>query len=265
MTAVDVTAVEDGIRAVTDDELAFYREYGWAKLEGLFSDELVTRLRGQIQQTFEMLPDVDMYGRTKLKALNLRWCNETARAVACSRAMGRAAATLIETRRVRLWGDGLFMKPANMGEQEVGTYWHQDYPAMPFDRALGCSFWTALVEITPEMGSLQHLDRSHHCPPLGRTWGPDAPNGAVDAYPWLLDQYSISPPLHLEAGDVLVHHMMTMHYAAPNTTDRERWAWVMHYFGDDARYNGLLREDVPPGMLTLDEPMDHPRFPLVAE
>ncbi len=255
--------LDEGIRAVSDDEVAFYREHGWAKLEGLVDRELTARLLDAIRTTFDELPAEDEHLRTRYKARNLRHSTDLARDVATSPGLGEAAARMIGVRPVRLWGDGLFMKPAH--DAVGGTHWHQDYPAMPMDRALGVSFWIPLVEITPEMGSLQHLDGSHRCPPLGRTWGPDAPNGATDSYPWLLERYEVTPSYHLQPGDVLAHHLLTMHSSTPNVSDRDRWAWVIHYFSADTLYNGVQRDDIPVGMLQLDQPLDHPRFPIVAE
>src|SRR4051812_23040815 len=43
-TTLDPSTLTNQVRAVTDDELAFYREHGWVKLDSLISRELAAAL-----------------------------------------------------------------------------------------------------------------------------------------------------------------------------------------------------------------------------
>jgi ectoine hydroxylase-related dioxygenase (phytanoyl-CoA dioxygenase family) len=281
-----VPAGFEQIRDVTDAEVAFFEEYGWVKLDGLFTSELADDLYRHMRKVIETrVSGEDGYvdqrapGTTNARLVeyvastNLRESDSWIDALACCRELGEASAKLIKTRPLRMFADSVFHKPARGKEATFfsnETPWHQDYPATPLDRANDLQIWVAAVEITPEMGCLQYLSGSHKLPPMGkastyrRPDGSHATLGAVEIYPWLLDQFEVSPAFHMMPGDALAHHSLTMHYSQANeSTTHDRWAWGSRRIDARICYNGAPNHRTDDRGLVLDQPFDHPSFPLV--
>jgi ectoine hydroxylase-related dioxygenase (phytanoyl-CoA dioxygenase family) len=283
-----VPAGFDQIRDVTDHEVEFFEEYGWVKLDGLFSPSLANELFEHIQQVVaDRVSGEDGYvsdrapGTTNanlveyVASTNLRESDSWIESLACCRELGEASAKLIKTRPLRMFADSVFHKPAR-GKAESffsnATPWHQDYPATPLDRANDLQIWVAAVEITPDMGCLQYLSGSHKLPPMGkastyrRADGSHCADGAVEIYPWLLDKFEVSPAFHMMPGDALAHHSLTMHYSQPNqSTTHDRWAWGSRRIDARTCYNGAPNHRTDGRGLTLDKPFDHPAFPIVVD
>lgn len=264
--------IDDQVRQVTAEEGQFFRENGWVKLDGLVTAELAETLRGHIVEvakaregrtTHEPVESEYVTAQANgLSGVNFRESDDFIGRLATSRSLGEATAELLNVRPLRLWSDSVFGKLGG-GKDRIGTPWHQDYPSLPYDRAIGGQIWIAAVEITPEMGPLQHLTGSHREPPLGR--GSYSGRGMVEVYPWLLEKYAVSPAFHLQPGDALCHHALTFHSARPNTTDRDRIAWASHRFDARALYNGLVNDRSDGRGLKVGEPFDHPFFPIVVD
>jgi ectoine hydroxylase-related dioxygenase (phytanoyl-CoA dioxygenase family) len=277
----------DQIRDVTAEEVGFFKEHGWVKLDALFSPELAGDLLAHIKGTMDArISGADAYVAERapgangdrlveyIASTNLRESDQWIASLACCREMGEASARLLETRPLRLFSDSVFHKPANGGDgfYSRATPWHQDYPSMPMDRANGVQIWVAAAEVTPEMGSLQYLSGTHKLPPMGKAEAyrlPDGSmpdNGAPAIYPWLLEQHEVSPAFHLQPGDALAHHTLTMHYAAPNgsSTD-DRWAWASHRFDARVAYNGAPNHRTDGRGLVLNAVFDLPMFPVVVD
>lgn len=269
---VDEALLRDAIRSVTEDEVAFYRENGWVKLDAFMDRTLADELLGHIKSVLAQRDgrvsheEVDSGYVTipanGLSGTNFRESDEFIAALAQSRVLGEAAAALIGTRPLRLWSDSVFGKQGG-GQDELGTPWHHDYPSLPYDRAIGGQIWIAAVEITPDMGPLQYLSGSHRERPLGRDF--HTANGLADTYPWLLDKYEASPAYHLQPGDAFAHDSLTIHSAKPNATDRDRYAWASHRFDARALYTGLVNDRSDGRGLVVNEPFDHPFFPVVVD
>lgn len=262
----------DDVRQVSPEEVQFFRENGWVKLDGLMSSDLAEKLRHQIVEvaagrggrtTHEPVDSEYVTAEANgLSGVNFRESDDFIGRLAIARVFGEVTAELIGVRPLRLWSDSVFGKLGG-GKDQRGTPWHQDYPSLPFDRAIGCQIWIAAVEITPDMGPLQHLSGSHREPPLGR--GTHSRGGMVDVYPWLLEKYAVSPAFHLQPGDALCHHALTFHSAQPNATDRDRIAWASHRFDARALYTGLVNDRSDGRGLEVGAPFDHPFFPIVVD
>lgn len=254
-------ALQDHVRSVSSEEVEHYREHGWVKLDGLLSEVLASAVLDEVLrllQTAGVGPSTSI-NNNGLSVANPRQHSELLAAAAASPALGAAAAALIGE-PLRLFSDSVHGRPADGTDR--GTQWHQDLIAMPFDRATAGGLWTALVEITPEMGPVQYLSGSHRLPPMGRYYEPGP--GAAGEYPWLLERYPPCPAFHLRPGDTLAHHCLTMHGAAPNLGDRPRFAWSTQRFDVRTRYTGLPNDRSDGRGLTIGETFDHEAFPLVA-
>ena len=54
--------------------------------------------------------------------------------------------------------------------------------------------------------------------------------------PVMPNHYELSPPFHYQPGDATVHGGYMIHGAPPNTTDRDRWAYIYGYIPAETRY-----------------------------
>jgi hypothetical protein len=53
---------------------------------------------------------------------------------------------------------------------QYGTGYHQDSSEHGSDRVGELQFWMALAEVTPEMGPMRFINRTHHEGPLSPRW-----------------------------------------------------------------------------------------------
>ncbi len=134
-----------------------------------------------------------------------------------------AAALLhVDVSDVSCWGHMIRKMP---GGREAP--WHQDqaywHPELDY-QALGC--WLPLHEVTEEMGAMQFVPGSHR-------------HGIYDHHPLFGDvelhlleadaDHADAVPCPLPAGGATFHHSRTLHFTAPNTTDRPRLAFPTEF------------------------------------
>jgi hypothetical protein len=259
------------IRAISDEEVEHYRRNGWVKLEQLFSPSAVEGLlaRAQARMGAEPLtvsredPDerqpneYDWYARWD----GCSHADDWIRGLGQSRALAGAASRLMGG-PVRFYFDHMFVKlPVSL---EGGkTPWHQDLPHHPLDRQGVLTIWVPLIDCPPEMGTMRFLSGSHRAGLLGRYLNRRDGVCLIDEHPWVLDEYEMSPPLHLRAGDATVHNLAIVHYAQENTTGSPRWVYACQWLPPTARYTGAPNHRTDGHGLEVDQPLEHPRFPVI--
>ena len=273
-------------RAITDDEVAFYAENGWVKLENLIAPELA---HGLLQGSRQLMEEAiagqgvadeqegDRFaGASKgKKVLDIGiWQDyhfparddhaEPFHSLVFSKALGRAAQRLLRkpTVPVQYSSDLLACKMPAGSRGGQATNWHQDFPIFPFDRYGSLAFWVALNDIPPERGTMRFLSGSQREGPIGRDGflkGIDA----LELYPDLADRYELSPPLHLKPGDATVHHAAVIHSAPENSTPDPRWVYIIAFIPGDTLYTGAAHHNFDGLGLTVNEPIRHERFPIV--
>jgi hypothetical protein len=264
-------------REVTDDEVAFYRENGWAKLESLIPAELAQQMlesaqdliRSDSEDMQERPPEELRLGGGKVvDRAEWRDYHYVARddrldpfhSYAMSKVMGRNAQRMMGREvGVRYYNDMIAAKMPAGHAASAPTAWHQDWPYTAFDRAGSLIFWVALADATPEMGTMRFLTGSHREGSLGRTLVGD--NDAQTQYPEVFERCDLSPPQHLKPGDGTVHNGLVLHGAPQNQTDRTRFAYIVGYAPGDALYDG--RFTTANENLEINKPFDHPHYPLV--
>jgi hypothetical protein len=264
---------DEHIREVTDEEVESFRENGWVQLPGLISPELAAELLRHIKDVTgldhdELEPGSSDEGKATLRvsAFNLltmpRLEDGFLAEYQSSPRLGEVAARLSGHRPMRLLTDSVIYKlPAWTGSGDV-TEWHQDLPNMPLDRRGPVQLWLALCEITPEMGSMQHLSGSHReerLEPLGQKTLEEL----LAAHPHL-ERYPISEPEHFAPGDAIAHDGMTLHSAPLNNTNRVRWAYTSYRIPAETRYTASPPSPWLDGLgLKPNEPIEHPLLPIV--
>ena len=265
--------VDQSIREITEDEVEHYRAHGWAKLEGLMTPalagELLERAKARMGERADAeMPD-DRPGllNPHLEALWRNWQNPAEeddffRSVSQSSPMGRLASRVLRRRDVRWWADGILCKlPAADGGAR--TPWHQDFPYLSHDRIGLLNVWVALVDMPPERGTMRFLNGSHRLGPMGRVIHRTDGQDLVDLYLWVADEHEISEPLHLKPGDATIHDWMTVHMAPDNGTSEPRWAYTDSLFPAETLFTGAQQRRTDGLGLTINEPFDHPRFPVL--
>ncbi|TXH66355.1 MAG: phytanoyl-CoA dioxygenase [Lysobacteraceae bacterium] len=260
-----------GVREITDEEVAHYRENGWVKLEKLFApwavEGLLERAKGRMGERpktvsrldpNERIPDeYGWYSRWDGPSHADPWIHELSH----SRALARVASRLMGG-PVRFYFDHIFVKvPAK--EHGTMTPWHQDLPHHPLDRQGALTIWVPLIDCPPEMGTMRFLNGSHRSGLYGRFLNRDDGVSLIDDHPDVLERFTQSPPLDLRAGDATVHNLAVIHYAPANITDEPRWVYANQWLPPSARYTGAPNHRTDGWGLELDKPLDHPRFPLI--
>ena len=272
--AVTTREIElDGPRAITDDEVATYRKNGWVKLDGLITPEVAAALLERLKKQMGSDAKADVAGGYGVKtprppqarAMFNNWedpskTDPILKAFSRSPAMARAASRLASG-PVRAWADEALVK---MPARDAGgkTPWHQDFPYMPFDRIGVFNVWVALEDCPPEKGSMRFVTGSHRLGPQGRVIHLQDVD-TLTLHPWIEQEYEISPPLNLRAGDATVHDYATIHYAPPNETDTPRWVYVMSFLPADTLYTGAPQRRTDGLGLQLNQPLEHENFPVL--
>jgi ectoine hydroxylase-related dioxygenase (phytanoyl-CoA dioxygenase family) len=130
---------------------------------------------------------------------------------------------------IMLFHDQALFKPAKTGGP---VHWHQDNAYWGCAPANLVSCWLTLDNAVKENGAMQVIPGSHRRAALHRK---GADTGS------LLETEGLDPSsavtVTLPAGGCMFHHCQTLHYTQPNTTDRDRRAFIMHYMAPGTRDN----------------------------
>lgn len=228
MTEREIEAV---LREVTDEEVAFYHEYGWVMMKQLVDPDFASGLLHVGQDFRDSKGDE---GPLKLAAEGV----EPYRSFMFSERMVRNATRLVDRKRLkgvdvplRYRIDLLVLKPPGAG----GSTYHQDSAEHGSDRIGELQFWLALAEVTADMGAMRFVSRSHREGPLGSVFNDDQGN-LLEQFPNLTSVLELSPPFHYQPGDCTVHHGYTVHGGPDNSTDKPRWSYLFSYAPADTRY-----------------------------
>lgn len=194
------------------------------------------------------------------------------RSAALDSQLPEAIARLLRSDRLHFWEDTTFVKEPGTRQK---TAFHQDYRYFQIEGEQCVIVWVPLDPVDAGNGSLKYVRGSHR-------WGESyAPNVlfthslATGASGKLCPNIEANPEAYdivqfdAEPGDVIVHHVMTVHGADGNMSNRRRRAVSLRYCGDDVRY--LDREGAVPQLHTshtlqngdrlnsIDYPLVYPR------
>ncbi len=237
---------------VTDERVAFFRENGYVRFDGVLSPEEVAALRDALERALgareAFMRDLAGEGETRiLQMLNLWEHDDVFRAYSTSPRLARIAARLTGSPTIHLFHDQALIKPPG---PSAPSPWHQDQPYWPSREPGMISCWMALDDVTIDRGAMQFIPGSHR-------WGTFDPVSFAGDGPGLYDMISDEQralwnpvPVELKAGDCTWHHGLTFHYTRPNTTRQTRRAVVVIYLPDGITY-------------AADEKMEHPLSPTI--
>lgn len=257
---------------LTDEQVAFYHEYGYLAGVRILNDDQIEQLRHELDGLFDPKhPGHELFheyhsnespdpSRVLFHALgawritpgfhDLPW--HPAFTMPASQLLGGA---------VRFWHDQLFCKPAKHGGVVA---WHQDYSYWTRTKPMAhITCWIGLDDSTKENGCVHYVPGSHRWELLPIT----GLAGDMDAIQTVLspEQKAQFKPvaIELKKGEASFHHPLMVHGSFANSTDRPRRATVINAFRDGVTsdLNHPLLKGVDP--VPAGQPMGGRFFPLL--
>jgi len=196
MTEHEIEAV---VREVTDEEVAFYWEYGWVMMKQLVAPKFATELL-RVGKEWRQRREKEAGPGKPSVGLALDETAEPFRSFMFSQRMAKNATRLVNRKRLkgvdiplRYRIDMLLLKPPGA----AGATYHQDASEHGSDRVGELQFWLALAEVTAEMSAMRFVNRSHREGPLGSVFNDDK-GDLLEQYPMLTSELGLSAPFHYQ-------------------------------------------------------------------
>jgi ectoine hydroxylase-related dioxygenase (phytanoyl-CoA dioxygenase family) len=268
------------LQPITEQDRRTYHEDGVVVLRGMFDRDWVGRMH---EACVRVAHDRTMRGKDHTKPgdagffrTNLfMWVHDADfRDFVFESPAAQIAGELMGVDRVHFFYDQLFLKDAGT---QAATYWHQDLPFWPVRGNHIPSIWLALTDVTPEESALEHIAGSHK---WGKFYSPELSDvGKTLAQETLEKCPDFGAQRHdprlrfvrpsFEAGDVVVHHPLTVHGSGGNySNNRRRVALSTRWFGEDCywdrRPKTMIIEGEEPALANGAQPFCQ-SFPLVWE
>ncbi len=221
---------------LTEEQIRFFREKGYVKLNSVFNKATLNHFRGVIAREVERLRETippmehrDTYGKAFVQAMNL-WRNDTQiQEFVFSRRLAEIATQLLGTKGVRLYHDQALFKEPSGGF----TPWHVDQYYWPLSNNNTVTAWVPLHEVPMERGPLEFSVGSQNIR-FGRDLSiSDESEQAIGAN--LKRQNLPVDRSPFDLGEVSFHYGYTFHRAGPNTTELPREVMTIIYMDSEMR------------------------------
>lgn len=217
---------------ITQEQLDFFHAQGYLPWGKVLDDEQIDVLRSAYDSAFSDLASKELAGSGSrmLQILNLG-----ERSLPFHRL--RHHEPILEVLRallgpnLQLFHDQALWKPAHDGGP---VHWHQDNSYWNLRPATAISCWLTLDDADADNGTMQVIPGSH-LHPVRHLPTPDS-SALTDASAGLDVSRAVTVPV--VAGACLFHHCHTLHYTAPNRSERQRRAFIIHAMGPGTRQNG---------------------------
>jgi ectoine hydroxylase-related dioxygenase (phytanoyl-CoA dioxygenase family) len=129
---------------------------------------------------------------------------------------------------IQLFHDQALHKPAHHGGP---VHWHQDNAYWQCSPPNLVSCWLTLDDVDIHNGAMQFLPGTH--------FQAEAHDRTTATNPLLNMDNNVDSSqavvANLPAGGIAIHHCQTLHHTAPNSTDRQRRAFAMHFMTPGTR------------------------------
>lgn len=219
-------------------DVEFFRENGYLAVERITSDEEIAWLREVFEFVFS--PEQATHVAAPIDRTGTRAAGEPSRLSQAFfpemrfpellrtqhwRNARRYAAALLGVGEAELtsWGHMIQKPPGGRG-----VLWHQDHaywePELDY-RALGV--WLPLHDVSVEMGAMQFVPGSHKRGLLPHVHADTPAENLLTVAVQPEPGEAVACPLAL--GGATFHHFETLHYTAPNATDRPRLAYPVEF------------------------------------
>jgi len=249
-----------------------FAENGVVCLHGLIDRDGVDLLREWIEVAIQNPSAMagDKPGRTYIVDTRLWARFEGFRQFAFDSNIAEAAAIVMGSRQVRMYNDSMFVKEPSAPEP---TPWHQDLPYFRLEGHKNCSAWIALDPANEASGAMSYALGSHR---WGKLFRPvsfakpgeyrseeafDGPAPDIDADPKRYPTVTFD----LQPGDVVFHHLRTLHKAGPNSSKgTRRRVHTIRFAGDGSTWIDRPYSTVEfQNELRDGDPLDGPDFPVL--
>ncbi|HEY7688541.1 MAG TPA: phytanoyl-CoA dioxygenase family protein [Dongiaceae bacterium] len=259
--------------ALTDEQVAAFRQDGAVCLRGLFGGWVETLCGGVERNIAAPSPDVRLYTGARGGRFFGDYCNWNRipeyREFIFESPAAAVAGRLMGARSVRLFHEHVLVKEPNA---DVPTPWHHDQPYYNVDGSQTCSLWIPLDQV-PRDTSPEFVAGSHR---WGRLFQPErfnkTPLNQGDGLEPVPDidghraDYRILG-WTMEPGDAVAFSYLTLHGAPANLqAANRRRAFSLRVVGDDARWAVRQGATSPPfrGVtLAHGALLEAPEFPLL--
>ena len=219
---------------VTANQVAFYQENGYIKLEEVFAPEVLEYYRQAITARVAALStdaaplgERTTYGKAFLQIMNLWTQSPEVKEFVFGKRLARIAAALMEATGVRLYHDQALYKEPGGGI----TPWHADQYYWPVDSDRTITAWIPLQTTSLAMGPLAFCAKSHRFQ-IGRDL--EISDESEMTLKQALNSFTMEETPY-DLGDVSFHAGWTFHRAGANSTDRPREVMTMIYMDEDIR------------------------------
>ena len=231
---------------VSEDQVRFYQENGYVRLDGVLGPEEVESLRSALAVAVEDRRKFDRnegprtdpgYAKVFLQMVNLWEHYPAIRDYVQSPRIGEIARKLARAGSVRLWHDHALIK---YPKDSKPTVWHQDWVYWPMHQTGALSCWMALDDVTVRNGCMSFIPGSHKLGPRDPIdLGSATEDELLGMFP--PDQRKKFSPVAVEmkAGSCTFHDGLTFHYAGPNVTENPRRAMVTIFMPGGTTYKKL--------------------------
>ena len=255
-------------RDITEQEISTYEDRGVVCLRGVLDPDWIERMRTAMDRVLEKpgpqgidLQPQDAEGRFYFET-NMWFYDDDFRAIMMDSPLAQLAAQVMRSERIHILFDFMFAKEP---QSPFPTDWHQDLSANPVEGWQVCGSWAPLDSVTHDSGALEYIVGSHR---WGRRFGSPqntddrehkqgeqgvgyfkGPQGetisVVDDdlsefepqpdFEKIRDRFEIAS-FDTEPGDVVFNHVLVLHGAPGNRTQRRRRAFAHRWVGDDTTY-----------------------------
>ena len=281
-------------RSITQSEIAEYQKNGFVHLHNILDEswlEVLGTAVSNVENGVDTQPRVMNMSayRRHLDAKNgldseaeegagdyivahnaWQW-NDELRNVAFKSPMAELAAQLMGAQEIRFYFDQTFIKPPG---SNLRTTFHQDLGYWTCRGDQICTFWAPVGKVTRATGAMGYIPGSH-------LWKENyKANNFVDREPIKGQEGAELPDIEsdeagygvvyveCEPGDVIVHHVKTIHGSGGNvTSDATRRSIAFRYTGDDVVYQlppGIPADSTPiSDTLHEGEPLSGDLFPMI--
>jgi phytanoyl-CoA hydroxylase len=219
---------------LSEDQVAFFRTFGWLAVENFWNTREVQAMRAELGRlkTDGKLRNVATIGDGKTASteqVNLQLCplwphSELFQAMPFAPNVVETVQALIGE-PVVLHLDQVFLKP---GKHGMGTNWHQDNAYFQIPEPLkGTALWTAVHDATIANGTLKVIPQAFD------TLLPHERDGFSDHHIRCWPDESFAVPIEIKAGGAIFFCYGTPHATGGNTTDSERAGVALHFIHSD--------------------------------
>ena len=235
-STIEIT--ENALRALTQAQADSFRRDGFVAIGKLLEDSSIEALREEYDRLFSEARDSDRYrnlsaakdaptdsdGEEMLQIMQMCERSLLFRQLLFDERILNIAEDLIGP-NLQLFHDQALYKPAHRGGP---ISWHQDTAYWKCIPANLVSCWLTLDDVDAANGAMHLLPGSHLHPLTHERTEVLLDSGSQ------VDQ-SQAVVIELPAGGVMFHHCQTAHHTPPNTTDRQRRAFAIHFMAPGTR------------------------------